>query len=203
MSQPKLTQSEIRFLQEAINSDYVNGSLRLREGEYQYILAKAIASFQLELYFPDVKDIIRRLYDEEKTNDIQFIRKIQTILKKMEKSHIVKILPKKKPWELQRYTLSSMKFMDSDKNPVVFATEQEIEQTRNLLGFYLDQKRTPNTLVQNVRFVSFILVFTAVASYAIIVWDFMRPLVDPIIFIVFFPIAVACSIVLGKILSRV
>ena len=202
MSKPKLTQNEIQSLQETLESDYVNGTLRLREGEYQYILAKAIASFQLELYFPDVKDIIKRLYGEDKTNDIQFIRKIQTILKKMEKSHIVKIVPKKKPWELQRYALSSMRFVDSDKNRVVFATEQEMKQAQNLLGFHVEQKRTPNSLVQNARLVSFILVLAMLASYAVIVWDLMLPLIDPMIFVVFLPIAVVCSIMLGRILSR-
>jgi len=85
-------------------------------------MAEGIASFQLELRFPDVKDIIERLYSEEKTDDPQFVRKIQTILKKMEKNDVVRILPKKKPWELQRYALSSFKFIDVDKKPVVLGT---------------------------------------------------------------------------------
>jgi len=111
LSQRGLTPSETRFLQEILSANYKICSIRLREGEYQYGLAKAIASFQLELYFPDVKDVIKRLYGEEKTNDIEFIRKIQTILKKMEKNNVVRIFPKKKPWELQRYALSSFKIM--------------------------------------------------------------------------------------------
>jgi hypothetical protein len=102
-----LTPSEIQFLQEALSAEYKISSIRLRDGEHQHSLAKAIASFQLELCFPDVKDIIKRLYGEEKTADVQLVRKIQTILKKMEKSNIVKILPKKKPWELQKYALSA------------------------------------------------------------------------------------------------
>jgi len=46
-------------LQEALVANYKTGDIRLREGEYRYDLEKAIASFQLELYFPDVKDIIK------------------------------------------------------------------------------------------------------------------------------------------------
>jgi len=82
MAQRKPTPGEMRFLQEALSADYKTGNIRLREGEYQYTLAKAIASFQLELYFPDVKSMTKKLYGEEKADDIQFIRKIQTILKK-------------------------------------------------------------------------------------------------------------------------
>ena len=90
MPEPRLTQSEIQFLQEALSSDFRMSNIRLREGEHQYSLAKAIAAFQLELYFPDVKDIIRKLYGEQQTSDVQLVRKVQTILKKMEKSNIVK-----------------------------------------------------------------------------------------------------------------
>jgi hypothetical protein len=92
---------EIKFLEEAASADIVSINIRLREGEYQYNLVKAIASFQLDLMFPDVKDLIGRLYGEGKALDLQFVRKIQTILKKMEKSGIVRILPKKNPWQLQ------------------------------------------------------------------------------------------------------
>ncbi|MEM2987889.1 MAG: hypothetical protein QXK26_02465, partial [Candidatus Bathyarchaeia archaeon] len=66
MSQTKLSPSEIQLLREAIRSDYKTCNIRLREGEYQFNLAKTIASFHLELYFPNVKDITRRLYGEEK-----------------------------------------------------------------------------------------------------------------------------------------
>jgi hypothetical protein len=108
-----LTQTEIQFLQEALNSNYKAVNIRLRKGEYQYDLAKVIASFQLELYFPNVKEIIGKLFGEEKMNDTQFVRKIQTILKKMEKINVVRILPKKKPWELQDtyFQVSSFKML--------------------------------------------------------------------------------------------
>ena len=202
MSRPKLTPSEIRFLQEAMSADYKIGNLRLREGEYQYSLAKAIASFQLELYFPDVKDIIKRLYGEEKTNDIQFIRKIQTILKKMEKSNVVRILPKKKPWELQRYALSSFKFQDIDKNLVVFATDQQIKQMQNLLRSMLSQQEKSTAKLSNIKTKICILVFIIVASYTAIFWDLMQPTINPIIFVSVFSVAVACSLMLGKTLSQ-
>lgn len=195
MSQRKLTPSEIRFLQETLSADYKISSIRLREGEYQYDLAKAIASFQLELRFPDVKDLIERLYGEEKTDDVQFIRKIQTILKKMEKSNVVKILPKKKPWELQRYALSSFRFQDVDKNFVILVTDQQIKQMQSQLQSMVRQQRAPIAKLS-------ILAFIVVVSYAAILWDFMQPTINPIIFAPAFSIAVTCSIMLGKILSR-
>lgn len=202
MSQRKLTPNEIRFLQESLSADYKNGNIRLREGEYQYALTKAIASFQLELCFPDVKDITKRLYGEEKVNDIQFIRKIQTILKKLEKSNIVRILPKKKPWELQRYALSSFKFQDIEKNLVIFATDQQIKQSQNLLQSTLSQQGTPTAKLGNIKTKIFILAFIVVASYTTIVWDLMQPIINPTIFIPAFSIAVACSVMLGRMLSR-
>jgi len=69
------------------------------------------------------------LYGKEKSKEIRFLRKIQTILKKMEKSGIIEILPKEKPLELQRYALSSFKFQDVEKNLVVLATESEKRET--------------------------------------------------------------------------
>jgi hypothetical protein len=202
LSRGGLTPSEIRFLQEALGADYKIGKIRLREGEYQYDLAKAIASFQLELYLPDVKDIIKRLYGAEKTNDIKFIRKIQTILKKMEKSNVVRILPKKKPWELQRYALSSFKFQDVDKNLVILATDQQIKQMQSLLHSILSQQETPAAKLSNIKARICILVFIVVASYAAILWALMQPAITPIIFVPAFSIAVACSLMLGKTLSR-
>lgn len=202
MSQRKLTSGEIRFLQEALSADYKISNIRLRKGEYQYSLAKAIASFQLELCFPDVKDIIKRLYSEEKADDLQFVRKIQTILKKMEKSNVVKILPKKKPWELQRYTLSGFKFQDVDKNLVILVTDQQIEQMQNLLHSILGQRETPGGRLSNLKIKICILVFVIIASYGAILWGLMQPAINSIIFVFAFSVAVACSIMLGKILSH-
>ena len=202
LSQRKLTPSETRFLQEVLSANSKICNIRLREGEYQYGLVKAIASFQLELYFPDVKDIIKRLYGEEKTNDIQFIRKIQTILKKMEKSNVVRILPKKKPWELQRYALSSFKFQDVNKNLVILATDQQIKQMQNLLRSVLRQQETPKAKLSNIKTKISILVFMIIASYTAILWDLTQSAVNSIIFVLAFSIAVACSLMLGKILSQ-
>lgn len=197
MSQRRLQPSEVEFLEEAMNSDSKTTNLRLREGEYQFDLVKAIASFQLELHFPDVKDIIRRLYGEEKTNDLQFTRKIQTILKKMEKSSVIRILPKKKPWELQAYALLSFKFVDSDKNLVVLATDQEMNQARNLLRTRLSQLE--ETRISYAKLCT--LVFFTLASYVAAVWSLMQP-VRPIVFIPALSVSALCSLMVGKTLAR-
>jgi len=201
LSHHRLTPREIRFLQEVLSADYKIVNIRLREGEYQYNLAEAIASFQLELCFPDVKDITKRLYGEEKTNDTQFIRKIQTILKKMQKSDIVRIMKKEKPWELQRYALLSFKFQDVDKNLIVLATRQQIEQMQGLLHALSSQQEKPRA-TSNLKSKIFVLVFVIGASYAAILWDLMQLAINPIIFVSAFSIAVACSLMLGKILSQ-
>lgn len=195
------TTREIRFLQEVLGADYKIVNIRLREGEYQYDLAEAIASFQRELCFPDVKDITKRLYGEEKTNDTQFIRKIQTILKKMQKSNVIRIIKKEKPWELQRYALLSFKFQDVDKNLIILATDQQIEQTQGLLHSLLSQQERPRA-ISNLKSKIFVLVFVIVASYMAILWDLMQLALNPIIFVSAFSIAVACSLMLGKILSQ-
>ncbi|MEM3641044.1 MAG: hypothetical protein QXH37_03885 [Candidatus Bathyarchaeia archaeon] len=202
MSQSKLGQNEARLLQDALSSDYINGNIRLREGEYQYDLAKTIADFQLEMHFPDVKEIIEKLYGKEKIDDIQFIRKIQTILKKMEKSNIVRILPKRKPWELQKYMLVSFKFRDSDKNLVVFATDQQIKNAQDLLQSMFDQKIAPKTELLGIKTRIYLLVILIAVSYIIILWSLTKPIIDPIVVIPAFSIAAACSIFLGKILAQ-
>lgn len=200
MAQRRLTLSEIRVLQEALSADYKTGNIRLREGEYQYTLAKAIASFQLELHFPDVKDIIKGLYGEEKASDIQFIRKIQTILKKMERSNIVRILPKKKPWDLQRYALTSFKFQDVDKNLVAFATDYQIKQAQDMLGSISIPQEVSTVKLNKIKIC--ILVLIVVAFYMTSVWALMQYVVNPIIFVLAFSVAITCSIMLGKVLSH-
>jgi hypothetical protein len=184
----------------ALSANHKVCDIRLREGEYQYHLAKVIASFQLELYFPDVKDIIKRLYGEEKADDIRFRRKIQTILKKMERNDVVRILPKMRPWELQRYALLSFKFQDVEKNRVVFATSQQIKQTQNLLNSVLGQQERSTAKLSNIKIC--ILVFIVVASYMAIIWDLIQPTINPIIFVPAFSVAVACSLMLGRTLSQ-
>lgn len=190
----------MRFLQEALSADYRTSNIRLREGEYQYTLAKAIASFQLGLRFPDVKDIIKGLYGEEKASDIQFIRKIQTILKKMEKSNIVQILPKKKPWELQRYALSSFKFQDADKNLVTFATDYQIKQAQDMLRSISNQREAPTVKLNKIRI--YMLVLIVAAFYTTSVWALMQYVINSIIFVLAFSGAIAFSVILGKALSH-
>jgi hypothetical protein len=202
LSQDELKPSEARILEESINSDYKTANIRLQQGEYQYELAKGIASFQLEQHFPDVKDLIKKLYGEEKTNEPQFIRKIQTILKKMEKNNIVRILPKNKPWELQRYALSSFKFIDIDKNPVILATPQQIEQTQNLLHSVPSPQNMPTAKPSYVKTEILILAFIIVISYTVGLWSLLQPIINPIIFVPTFYIAVACSLILGKLRAR-
>ena len=205
MPDSRLTPSEIQFLQEALNTDYKMSSIRLREGEHQFGLAKAIAAFQLELYFPDVKEIIKKLYGEGKTADVQLVRKVQTILKKMEKSNILKILPKKKPWELQRYGLSSFKFQDVDKNMTVLATDEQIKQTQNLLNSTLRRlQESSGGKFGNirVRIYTFALGLIIAASYVTVVWEVMQAVVSPIIFVCAFLIAISGSVMLGKTLAR-
>jgi hypothetical protein len=198
LEQQKLPPDDVSFLREVLKMDYKNVGIRLRKGEHQYGLARVIASFMFELHFPDVKDVIRRQYGEGETNNLQFVRKIQTVLKKMEKSGIVKILPKTKPWELQRYTLCSFKFLDSDKNSVSFATEEQIEQTRNLLRSVSNQQE-----LHKVNYVRLgLLVLIVVASYASILWSLMQPVIVSVVFVPSLLISVVCSLMLGKTLSR-
>jgi len=200
---PRLTPNEAQFLQEALKTDYKISGIRLREGEHQFSLAKAITSFQLELSFPDVKDIIKRLYGEEKTADVQLVRKIQTILKKMEKNGIVKILPKKKPWELQKYALSSFKFQDIDKNMTVLATDEQIKQAQNLLNITLSQIQEGSSKLGGSRHkaYTFTLATVIIASYAAIIWEVLQPAVNAAVLVSAFSIAIASSVGLGKMLS--
>ena len=200
MSQSKLTPTEIQFLQEALSTEIKLCDIRLREGEYQYDLAKAITSFQLRLHFPNVKEIIESLYGAEKAKNIQFIRKIQTILKKMEKSNVIRILPKKKPWELQRYALLGFKFQDAEKNLVVLATDQQIKQALELLRSTTSQIEKPSRGLGNKAVVC-VLIAVASASYVTILWDLTQPVLNPVIFTFAFSIATICSLILGKKLS--
>ncbi|MEM3704856.1 MAG: hypothetical protein QXX59_02910 [Candidatus Bathyarchaeia archaeon] len=179
--------------------DFKSVSARLREGEYQYDLAKTIASFQLELYFPDVKDITARLYGEEKVNDIRFIRKIQTILKKMEKSGIIQILPKERPWDLQRYAILSYKFRDADKRDVILASDQQIKQAKEKIHELTQQEKSgwhKNAVL--------LLILTAIisGSYLLSIWALTQPIINLLIFIPAFSITVAFSMLFGKVLSE-
>jgi hypothetical protein len=201
MSEP-LMKSEINALQEALNADYRTVTLRLREGEYQYDLAKAIASFQLELHFPDVKDIVKRLYGEGRAGDVQFVRKTQTILKKMVRGNVAVILPKKRPWELQRYALSSFRFQDGDRNLITLATEREIEQSEGLLHSVSSRREASEVELGGIGLKAFALMFIISALYVASVWALLQPLINLVIFLLAFAPAIVCSILLGKMLSK-
>ena len=198
MSQRRLSPSEIKFLEEASNAECVNGSIRLREGEYQYNLVKAIAAFELELAFPDVKDLIRKLWGEEKTNDLQFVRKIQTILKKMEKGNIVRILPKKNPWQLQRYAVSSFTFQDNDKSLVILATAQQMKEMKDQLHSVTTYQGRNNR--ENVK--TFALALIAAVSYVVVLVALLQSTINPIVFISGLIVSILCSLMLGKVLGQ-
>ena len=202
MSQHKLARNEAQLLHESLNSDTKTVNIRLRQGEYQYDLAKEIAAFELELDFPDVKDLIKELYGEEKTNETRFVRNIQTILKKMEKNNVVWILPKKKPWELQRYALSSFKFQDTDKNLVILATPKQIEQTQDLLNPLPSPKNMPTAKPSYIKIKILLSVFIIIISHTATLWSLLQPIISPIIFVPAFSIAFTCSLMLGKLLCQ-
>jgi len=198
-----LTPKEALLLHESINSDTKTVNIRLREGEYQYILAKEIASFQLELKFPNVKDLTKKLKTEEEADEGRFIRMIQTVLKKMEKSDVIKILPKDKPWELQKYALSSFKFQDADKNLISLATQQQIEQAQNLLIPLLPKSKNIHATKSNyIKAKILTLVLLVVISYAAALWSLLQLVINSIIFIPAFCVAITCSLILGKLLSQ-
>jgi hypothetical protein len=194
---PKLSPEDTELLEEALKADYASASIRLRNGEHQYALARAIAFFMLELRFPDVKDIIGRLYGENRAEDIQFVRKIQTVLKKMEKNGIVKILPKTRPWELQRYALSSFKFLDSDRNSVSFATDVQIQQTQSMLRSLPARQQVPRIHYGRLS----ILMVIAGASYALGLWSLVQSVIVPAVFLPSLSVSVISSLMLGKTLS--
>lgn len=198
MSQRRLSPSEIKFLEEASRAECVNGSIRLREGEYQYNLVNAIAAFELELTFPDVKDLIRKLWGEEKTNDLQFVRKIQTILKKMEKGNIVRILPKKNPWQLQRYAVSSFTFQDNDKSIVTLATAQQMKEMKDQLHSVTTYQGRDNR--ESVK--TFTLAFVAAVSYVVVLVALLQSTINPIVFVSGLIISILCSLMLGKALGQ-
>jgi hypothetical protein len=202
LSQHDLTRKQIAFLDQTLDSDTKSINIRLRQGEYQFDLAKGIASFELQLKFPNAKYLIKKLYGEAKTQDTRFVSKIQTILKKMEKSNVIRILPKNKPWELQKYALLSFKFQDVDKNLVALATEDQIKQTRNLLRSKPTIQGFSTTKPNHVKTKIWALILIAILSYATVMWTLTQPTINPIILILSFFIASACSLLLGKLLAQ-
>jgi len=202
LPQHGLAKDQIELLKQGLDSDTKSVNIRLRKGEYQFELAKEIASFELQLHFPDVKDLIKKLYGEAKTEDNRFTSKIQTILKKMEKSNILRILPKDKPWELQKYALLSFKFQDVDKNLVILATDDQIKQTRNLLHAKPSPQRMPTIKPNYLKTKIGALIIIVILSYATVMWTLAQPAVNLVILIPAFTIGAACSLLLGKQLAQ-
>jgi len=202
LSQHGLAKDQIELLKQTLDSDTKSVNIRLRKGEYQFELAKEIASFELQLHFPDVKELIKKLYGEAKTEDNRFISKIQTILKKMEKSNIVRILPKDKPWELQKYGLLSFKFQDVDKNLIVLATDDQIKQTRNLLKSKPTLQPIPTIKPNYTKTKIWSLLLIIILSYTTVMWTLAQPTINLVILIPAFCIATACSLLLGKLLAQ-
>jgi len=202
VSQRKFTLNEIRSFQEALSSDLKNAKLRLREGEHQFTLAKTIAEMQLGLTFPDVKDIIRRMSGDKETEDMQVVRKIQTILKKMEKSNVVRILPKKRPWELQRYMLLSFKFQDAENNTVILAAEQQIKQSQDTLQSAIEQLG-PSL---SARYMSVVRIVTLaavlLASYGGVLWSLSQSAITLLVFIPALCTAAVAAVALGRVLGK-
>jgi hypothetical protein len=202
LSDPDPPLRELEDLKKALNANAQVVNIRLREGEYQFSLAKAIASFETELRFPNVKDIIKRLYGERRTEEQQFVQKIQTILKKMEKSGIVKILPKTRPWELQRYALTSFKFQDAEKNLIILATEDEIRKALKLSCSEPSVEHTSHLTLNRRKIMISLLAITTISLYAVILWTLIQTVVNVTIFVLAFLVAVICSITLGILVSR-
>jgi hypothetical protein len=191
----------LEYLEEALNSQTKTVNIRLREGEHQFSLARAIASSELELHFPDVKELVRKLYGEKRIENQQFLNMIQTILKKMEKSGVIKILPKEKPWELQRYALLSFRFEDVEKSKVILATEDEIKQTKRLLhsrtSGVVTAQQSRSKILPSVLLISLVVV-----SFALIVWALIQSPVSLPLFVSAFCLAAVSSTILGILVSR-
>ena len=203
VSQRKFTLNEIRSLQEALSSDPKNAKLRLREGKYQFTLAKAIGEMQLGLTFPDVKDVVRKMSGDKATEDMQVVRKIQTILKKMEKSDVVRILPKKRPWELQRYMLLSFKFQDAENNTVILGTEQQIKQSQEALQSAMKQLG-PSLNARNMNVVRIVALGAALlASYGGVLWSLSQSVIISLVFIPALCAAAVAAVALGRVLGKV
>jgi K+-sensing histidine kinase KdpD len=202
LSDPDPPPRELEDLKKALNANAKIVNIRLREGEYQFSLAKAIASFERELRFPNVKEIIEKLYGERRTEEQQFVQKIQTILKKMEKSGIVRILPKTRPWELQRYALTSFKFQDAEKNLIILATEDEIRKALKLSRSEPSVEHRSRLRLNRRRIMISLLAITTISLYAVILWTLIQTVVNETIFVLTFLVAVICSITLGILVSR-
>jgi hypothetical protein len=116
----------------------------------------------------------------------------------MEKSNIVKILPKKKPWELQRYVLLSFKFRDSDKNLVNLASDEQLTQTKNLLRSISNEAKAEKISYVRLGFLFSVIIL----SYSLLLWSLMQPIINSLAFVAALSVATICSLRFGETLSR-
>jgi prepilin signal peptidase PulO-like enzyme (type II secretory pathway) len=85
---------------------------------------------------------------------------------------------------------------------VILATDDQIRQAQALLDSLSDQDQSPASRSAVFGAKAVLLTLIIVIFYGISVWALTLPLVDPIIFIPAFTIAIICSLLLGKALSR-
>lgn len=202
MSKEERQSRGLEHLEEALNSQTKTVNIRLREGEHQFSLARAIAASELKLHFPDVKELVGELYGEMRTGDQRFLNMIQTILKKMEKSGVIRILPKEKPWELQRYALSSFTFEDVEKSIVILATEDEKEKVKRLLHSQPMSEVVTAQQARNKTLPSVFLTSLIVVSFALIMWAIIQSPMSFTVFVSAFCLATASAIILGILVAR-
>ena len=116
----------------------------------------------------------------------------------MEKGNIVKILPKKNPWQLQRYAVSSFSFQDSDKSLVTLATDQQIKQMKESLHHaktYQEKGGREKIKAAGVGLV-------AIASYAVVLAALLQPVINPVVFGPALFVSILCSLMLGQTLGK-
>jgi len=84
------------------------------------------------------------------------------------------------------------------------ATDEQIQQAQNLLNSTLSQLREGSSKLGSakVRVYALTLVLAVVASYSAIVWEVLQPAISAIVFVSAFSIAIAGSVALGRMLSR-
>jgi hypothetical protein len=120
----------------------------------------------------------------------------------MEKSNVVRILPKKKPWELQRYMLTSFRFQDAENNIVILAAEHQTKQSEELLQSAIKQQGA-SLNARNLSLAKVIaLALALIASYITVLWSLIQPAISSVVFIPAFCAAAVTAIALGKALER-
>ena len=100
-----------------------------------------------------------------------------------------------KPNEVQSTSI------DRQKQATVPVIEQQIEQMQKLLHSILRQQKIHVVKKSKIKTKIFTLALIVGASYTAILWVLMQPIINPILFVPAFSIAIVCSLMLGKYLS--